>query len=278
MFCSNWPPTTECLTWATDTCVGDYPTCSDGDCIAGGCVSVNCTPGQRRCINEGSLATQVCGDHNGDGCLEWGQTTNCDPGAACVGGHCSGSGGTVLGELIDGISGGNNGVNNGTCQPSLSENDDGNAAVLWSNDEPSWDIPSSTVSGGGSLAITSCLRFDFGSRFSADKVCIDAWRANLGCPPAVDDTCDGPCQRCFPTGDAAPIRVWTHATSQSPLTLDNNKKYHWQGQFDMTRTGPAGSHMCFTPAHGDVRYILVCRGPCAPTSWNIMLDYVYLEY
>jgi hypothetical protein len=46
-----------------------------------------CTRGERRCSAEGH-GFEVCGDHDGDGCLEWDGLVTCEDGERCSNGTC----------------------------------------------------------------------------------------------------------------------------------------------------------------------------------------------
>ena len=82
--------------WTGNTCGGLYEqvgTCGSGtSCFAGGCVADcgdQCSySGQRACA--GGTTYQVCGDTDGDGCLEWSPPKACGGGSQCQGpGECT---------------------------------------------------------------------------------------------------------------------------------------------------------------------------------------------
>jgi hypothetical protein len=75
-----------CLEWGGQTECRTGLQCDEGQCV------VDCTDscdvsGETRCVDN-DAASEVCGDHDEDPCLEWGGHTVCAAGAACVGGQC----------------------------------------------------------------------------------------------------------------------------------------------------------------------------------------------
>lgn len=74
-----------CLEWSEVTKCANDEICSNGKC---GDVCVNeCGPeGQRDCTGAG---VRICGNHDGNECLEWGQETPCADGQTCSNGRCS---------------------------------------------------------------------------------------------------------------------------------------------------------------------------------------------
>jgi hypothetical protein len=75
-----------CLEWGGEVECRPGLQCDEGQCV------VDCTDsceesGITRCVDE-DTASEVCGDHDEDPCLEWGGHTPCAAGAACVGGEC----------------------------------------------------------------------------------------------------------------------------------------------------------------------------------------------
>lgn len=73
------------LILVTSGCGSSDPPCSD-----------TCQSGAYHCV-AGQDAYQICGDHDSDGCLEWGDAIGCAAGEVCIDGACEpGSGGFVL--------------------------------------------------------------------------------------------------------------------------------------------------------------------------------------
>jgi len=74
-----------------DGCGGSCGTCgADSQCVGGACqatCTAECGPaGLKVCSGQG---TQVCGQFDGDGCLEWGPVAACGAGQACSNGQCA---------------------------------------------------------------------------------------------------------------------------------------------------------------------------------------------
>jgi hypothetical protein len=95
-----------------DNCIewGGQVLCDGGFlCDAGSCVcSYICEVGEYRCVGGGVEAYEVCDDHNGDDCPEWGGQVDCDPGLNCVegAGRCcppypDGPYGTGMGSTVE---------------------------------------------------------------------------------------------------------------------------------------------------------------------------------
>ncbi|MBW2735728.1 MAG: hypothetical protein JRH20_25360, partial [Deltaproteobacteria bacterium] len=74
--CGRWTPAIPCP--------ADAPHCSDGVCAAS--CSDECEEHERRCTPEATY--QVCGQHDSDGCLEWGSALACANDETCVEGAC----------------------------------------------------------------------------------------------------------------------------------------------------------------------------------------------
>lgn len=74
------------------SCVGFGYNCGSlacGNCVISysGCCNHSCSSnGATQCLN--SSTQQTCGDHNGDGCQEWGNNSNCAYGCGGSPGHC----------------------------------------------------------------------------------------------------------------------------------------------------------------------------------------------
>ncbi len=74
-----------CLEWGTPVACGDGLVCSNGNCALD-CSDECTTEGGRQCAGGG--AWQECGDHDSDGCLEWGTAQACEGTQVCSGGNC----------------------------------------------------------------------------------------------------------------------------------------------------------------------------------------------
>ena len=74
-----------CLEWGTVAYCPTGQTCSAGFCTST-CVNACTSVGAQKCVGDG---VAVCGDGNGDGCLEWGTPTACATGQSCSAGHCA---------------------------------------------------------------------------------------------------------------------------------------------------------------------------------------------
>ena len=75
-----------CLEWSDPVPCTDGLACSNGYC--GSECSDECTVlGARQC--GGSSAVETCGDHDQDGCLEWGDSQDCPAGEVCSNGFCA---------------------------------------------------------------------------------------------------------------------------------------------------------------------------------------------
>jgi len=74
--CVRWSPAIPCPT--------DAPYCSAGACSA--TCTDECEEGQQRCATDKNY--QVCGQHDSDGCSEWGSPLACATDEACVKGAC----------------------------------------------------------------------------------------------------------------------------------------------------------------------------------------------
>lgn len=74
-----------CLYWGANTSCDPGEHCENGRCVAG-CVDTCTIEGQRQC--RGLNTVQSCDDHNGDGCIEWGDADICPEDQTCVGGIC----------------------------------------------------------------------------------------------------------------------------------------------------------------------------------------------
>jgi len=73
-----------CLEWGTAQGCGSGQVCSLGQCAAT-CQNACDAKNAKQCKDN---ATQVCGDYNNDGCLEWGTPKQCEAYELCVSGAC----------------------------------------------------------------------------------------------------------------------------------------------------------------------------------------------
>ncbi len=73
-----------CAEWSAVIPCEDAQVCSQGRCAAD-CSDECGQEGQRQCSGNGF---QVCGKHDEDPCLEWGNVTPCEDGQACSAGQC----------------------------------------------------------------------------------------------------------------------------------------------------------------------------------------------
>jgi hypothetical protein len=84
--CGNFDSDT-CLDWGTVTPCPTGQTCSNGVC-SGTCTN-ECTANAKECVTANGF--RVCGDFDGDPCLEWSDVTPCQNGETCSNGACSSS-------------------------------------------------------------------------------------------------------------------------------------------------------------------------------------------
>ncbi|MBW2990786.1 hypothetical protein KY348_03710 [Candidatus Woesearchaeota archaeon] len=192
-----------------DGCGGSCGTCSGGyNCVNGVCVSTcsdECSPsGSRECSGN---SYRICGNYDGDSCLEWGSLTACSGGESCVSGVCvcqSDCSGKVCGP--DGC-GGSCGVcggslycdtGSGLCVECLNAGhcDDGN--VCTTDSCSSGVCVNSPVSAGVSCsgcggAICECHGgFCVNAGCTSDSDCSDGFVCNVG---------SGLCVECLVVGD-----------------------------------------------------------------------------
>ena len=83
--CADFVDDDDCLEWGGFTPCGEGATCVDGIC-AGGCENECPVVDQRQCHEDGY---RVCGNHDGDACLEWSEVTSCEADESCSSGMCS---------------------------------------------------------------------------------------------------------------------------------------------------------------------------------------------
>lgn len=75
-----------CFDWGSELSCAVGLVCSGGACVAQ-CQSVCATAGETRCgLGDG---VEVCGDYNGDSCLEWGTSSPCTSTEQCADGACT---------------------------------------------------------------------------------------------------------------------------------------------------------------------------------------------
>ena len=76
-----------CLKWATASPCEPPLVCSEGHC--GAACTNECNPGDaRRCTEASQTRFEVCGEYDGDGCLEWGTPQACEGMLVCSEGEC----------------------------------------------------------------------------------------------------------------------------------------------------------------------------------------------
>ncbi|MGC4116760.1 MAG: right-handed parallel beta-helix repeat-containing protein [Myxococcales bacterium] len=75
-----------CREWSSAVDCGTGKVCQNGTCVAS-CTDA-CAAGATQCGGTGGAQLQTCGDHNGDGCREWGTPTTCPAGQTCQAGAC----------------------------------------------------------------------------------------------------------------------------------------------------------------------------------------------
>ena len=74
-----------CLEWGSVVSCGEGQTCSGGNCAVG-CEDECTTVNAKKCAGNG---VQLCGNFDGDVCLEWGDPAPCAQGETCSGGNCA---------------------------------------------------------------------------------------------------------------------------------------------------------------------------------------------
>ena len=76
-----------CLEWGPPVpCDAPY-VCDKGSCALT-CTDECDVTNQKQCVAGTTGQFQVCGDHDADGCLEWGSAEDCAPGLVCSAGNC----------------------------------------------------------------------------------------------------------------------------------------------------------------------------------------------
>ncbi len=76
-----------CLDWAPEEACADGESCSNGVCMAGGCMD-ECGEGTSRC-SPGGPGRQDCGQFDADDCFDWSEVRNCGDGQSCSNGVCT---------------------------------------------------------------------------------------------------------------------------------------------------------------------------------------------
>ena len=77
-----------CLEWGSPTPCAQGLVCSEGNCLMDcqdECAGVNV----KECVAGTTAQFHLCDDHDGDGCLEWGDSLDCDAGLICQAGSCA---------------------------------------------------------------------------------------------------------------------------------------------------------------------------------------------
>ncbi|MGC6418986.1 MAG: Ig-like domain-containing protein [Bradymonadia bacterium] len=77
----------ECLEWSPSIDCGQDLTCSNGECTSPNECTDECVDGNTQCV-DGNSASAVCGQFDGDDCLELGEQTRCRDGEICANGVC----------------------------------------------------------------------------------------------------------------------------------------------------------------------------------------------
>ncbi|RLB59179.1 MAG: hypothetical protein DRI34_02720 [Deltaproteobacteria bacterium] len=72
----------DCLDWGPLQACPSNQTCVDGQCVAS-CSNTCDTKDAQRCAPPPRNGVETCGDHNSDGCLEWGGFYPCSSGETC---------------------------------------------------------------------------------------------------------------------------------------------------------------------------------------------------
>jgi hypothetical protein len=246
----------------TPVCTGKMCGQSDGcgkTCDAGsGCCVDECTAaGDKKCSGESKL--MICGEHDGDLCLEWSAPQSC-PSGVCENNKCKEE--EIKGpNCVDPqeVIAGPGATGSGVCDFNNLLENDGKAAEFWSKGDTSWDSLE--------VPITACKVLDFGKLCSPKKICVKAWGGQNGCS---GDGCDGKCEKC--KGYNAAVDIFAH-------TKNSTLSFQYQFSVYGNESSNPGKVMCY-PAKGNVRYVLLCRPYCPinnAKSYNMFVDYVWLE-
>ncbi|MGB0590628.1 MAG: hypothetical protein ACPGU1_13200 [Myxococcota bacterium] len=258
------------LCGAADGCGG---TCLDGsgccspDCVdkacgesdgCGGtcdqqCCDDDCTAGQTQCSG---TALMLCGDYDADPCQEWSAPQPCAAGS-CEGGVCVEE---PAGNCVDPVAviSGPGGSGNGVCDATNVLTNDGQVAELWSGTDNTFDFLG--------VPVSACTIVDFGLTCTPDEICVEFWAGDSGCS---GDDCGGQCELCKGAGKTG-IDVFAH-TENSTL----NYVYQYSSYAD--ETSNPGKTFCYKPNNDPLRYVMVCRADCGPSSWNAQVDHVWLQ-
>ena len=86
----------QCPEWSSPTACGQLEYCANGQCQPI-CTDECDTQGEKRCLSSVE-GYEVCDDHNGDTCIEWGGQTECEGGFLCEAGECACGNICVIGE------------------------------------------------------------------------------------------------------------------------------------------------------------------------------------
>jgi len=76
----------ECIEWGDLVPCAEQEACSNGSCSS--TCSNECAEGGRQCAATAAASFQLCGQHDSDPCLDWGEATACAEGQTCSFGEC----------------------------------------------------------------------------------------------------------------------------------------------------------------------------------------------
>ena len=141
-------------------------------------------------------------------------------------------------------------VRDGALQPG------GNAAGLYAEGDSGFQIigPPDAENPLATRAVTACLVVDYGTVCRPQEICVAGMIAESVCG---DDCGGGACSAC-----SAPIRVYSGGEDEYPIF------YEHVGDFE--------SFGGCVPVSSEFRYAMICRGDCAATAKNLLVDHVYL--
>lgn len=100
---------------------------------------------------------------------------------------------------------------------------------------------------------------DFGMTWTRNENCVEFWAGDSGVSGNDCDLCKGPDKT-----------VFAH-TENSTLT------YVYQYSSYADETSNTGKIFCYKPNDDPLRYVMVCRADCGPSSWNAQVDHVWLQ-
>ena len=184
--------------------------------------------------------------------------------------------------------------------------DDSATAFYWSIGENWVGFPTPWYPGLSQENVSACQVLDF-DRTAANRICIEAWataeggcagcsntpqtESELGtvakqcpkcpssCVEANEDGCSATavCNNCVSNGSLSKIYVFAddgdNVISNGKLVGDLNIDADSEGTIVCAEFGDSASGTDFE----QVQQIAVCRGGCGGDSYNLAVDYVYLE-